>query len=154
MNNYMIIGGQLYHCDDEICHYGIPGMKWGFRRARRKEAKQQIKADRKKISKRESETAKPEEKGERKGLSDKQKKALKVGAAVVGTALAAYGAKKVYDVVKEKNAIKAAEARERVKEAMRKRDESTNRMYRELAKEMMSGSTSGSLNIGGHEINW
>jgi hypothetical protein len=38
-----------------------------------------------------------------KGLSDKQKKALKVGAAVAGTALAAYGAYKVTKIVKEKN---------------------------------------------------
>lgn len=36
---------------------------------------------------------------ERKGLSDKQKKALKVGAAVAGTALAAYGAYKVKQYV-------------------------------------------------------
>lgn len=40
---------------------------------------------------------------ERKGLSDKQKKALKVGAAVAGTALAAYGAYKVNQFVRERN---------------------------------------------------
>lgn len=50
-----------------------------------------------------------EQTGEKKGLSDKQKKALKVGAAVAGTALAAYGAYKVSKVMKEKSYIKKTE---------------------------------------------
>ena len=37
--------------------------------------------------------------GKKFKLSDRQKKALKVGAAIAGTALAAYGAKKLYDYV-------------------------------------------------------
>ena len=41
-------------------------------------------------------------KSERKGLSDKQKKALKVGAAVAGTALAAYGTYKLASYMQDK----------------------------------------------------
>lgn len=41
--------------------------------------------------------AKEQKEGSGIHLSDRQKKALKVGAAVAGTALAAYGAKKLYD---------------------------------------------------------
>lgn len=56
--------------------------------------------------------------GERKGLSDKQKKALKVGAAVAGTALAAYGAKKFHDYIRSENGKLAEEAgRKAMKEA-------------------------------------
>lgn len=47
---------------------------------------------------------------EHKGLSDKQKKALKVGAAVAGTALAAYGAKKFHDYIRDENGKLAVEA--------------------------------------------
>ena len=40
---------------------------------------------------------------ERKGLTDKQKKALKLGAIAVGSAIATYGALKVHDYVRERN---------------------------------------------------
>lgn len=41
------------------------------------------------------------EQGEKKGLSDKQKKAIKIGAAVVGTAVVAYGGYKLYQLNKK-----------------------------------------------------
>ena len=50
------------------------------------------------------------QKSERKGLSDKQKKALKVGAAVAGTSLAAYGAYKFHDYIRSENGKLAVEA--------------------------------------------
>lgn len=49
--------------------------------------------------KNEKAAAKEQKEGSGIHLSDRQKKALKVGAAVAGTALAAYGAKKLYDHV-------------------------------------------------------
>lgn len=54
----------------------------------------------KKAAKENSQTA--EQTGEKKGLSDKQKKAIKVGAAIAGTALAAYGTYKLNKYVKTK----------------------------------------------------
>lgn len=45
----------------------------------------------------------------KKGLSDKQKKALKVGAAVAGTALAAYGTYKVANAIRDKRRVRAGE---------------------------------------------
>ena len=49
--------------------------------------------------KNEKAAAKEQKEGSGIHLSDRQKKALKVGAAIAGTALAAYGAKKLYDHV-------------------------------------------------------
>ena len=60
----------------------------------------------KKISKLEGDK---NEASEKKGLTDKQKKALKIGAAVAATALAAYGAKKLSDYAKDKAFEKAYE---------------------------------------------
>lgn len=51
----------------------------------------------------ENEKTLSEQETNKKGLSDKQKKALKVGAAVAGTALAAYGAYKLNKYVKDEN---------------------------------------------------
>lgn len=51
----------------------------------------------------EKKAAKENAETERKGLSDKQKKALKLGAIAVGSAMATYGALKVHDYVRERN---------------------------------------------------
>ena len=89
-----------------LIHHGIKGMKWGIRRfqkpngtltsAGRKRYADALDGQPSNTSSKRQ--AKAEIKGERSGLTDKQKKAIKVGAAVVGTALAVYGAKTVVDL--------------------------------------------------------
>lgn len=92
-----------HYNDYELYHYGIPGMKWGHHKARpmavatgrRRAAKQ----DYKKTPEHQAKVA-------------KAKKAAKVGAAVVGTALAAYGTYKLAQYTQNKRnaaALKKAE---------------------------------------------
>ena len=115
------------HDNDYLMHYGVKGMKWGVRKAARANAqkayketlsstsrignshytrvrkakkagqqayKETIKAERA-AAKAERNT--PEAKAARK---EKAIKAAKIGAAVAGTVLAAYGAKKASDYIK------------------------------------------------------
>lgn len=78
----------------ELYHHGIKGQRWGIRRFQNKDGsltakgKQRYREDGSASKKQEDETSK-------KGLTDKQKKAIKIGAAVVGTALVAYGGYKL-----------------------------------------------------------
>lgn len=89
---------------DYIKHHGIRGQKWGVRRFQNKDgslkpAGEKRYYDDNKKSKDEPKNASTS--GEqKKGLSDSQKKALKVGAAVLGTTLAAYGGYKLYQINK------------------------------------------------------
>lgn len=141
MNDCIIANGELYH-------YGIPGMRWGHRKAtynsdsvfsqRRNENWNQKSQSYKRTSigrgqnpnlgrtkhdYRTGETAigkniskyakdainnrnsknKTSSNNTKEAQKAKAKKVLKIGAAVAGTALAAYGAKKLHDVVRDKN---------------------------------------------------
>lgn len=81
----------------ELQHHGVKGMKWGKRKAR-----PQSTGDGRRGGK--TPTDSPEAQAAAKEARRKKaKRALKIGAAVVGTALAAYGAKKLHDVVRDKN---------------------------------------------------
>lgn len=80
----------------ELKHFGVKGMKWGRRKARPEATGTGRRSGQVDDS--------PEAEAARKA---KSKKAAKIGAAIVGTALAAYGAKKLDDVLKSKAHAKA-----------------------------------------------
>ena len=82
MSNFYIVK------NDELYHYGIKGQKWGVRRYQNKDGTL-TSAGKKRYDTNESTKTKS------KGLTDKQKKALKTGVAIAGTILLAYGAHKV-----------------------------------------------------------
>lgn len=100
---------------DELMHYGVPGMKWGHRKARYYEVtgnssrigsknngqmNTKIRRSKGAISNKNSKSQKTELTPEQK--SARRKKALKIGAAVVGTALAAYGTYKLAKYAQDK----------------------------------------------------
>lgn len=86
-----------YSYSDELYHHGIKGMKWGVRRFQNKDGTRTA-AGKKRYADENPSKAKEDDVNEnqKKGLTDKQKKILKIGAAAAGTALVAYGSYKVY----------------------------------------------------------
>jgi hypothetical protein len=107
----------ITRCDNvnELMHYGVPGMKWGHRKARYYETtgngqrtsggtsvgtNRSARATKGSSTSSSTKTTKKQLTPEQKAA--RRKKALKVGAAVAGTALAAYGTYKLAQHVSNK----------------------------------------------------
>lgn len=125
---------------DYLMHYGVKGMKWGVRRAARANARDAYKETlastsrignshytrvrkAKKAGQQADKEAVKAERNTPEAKAARRKKALKVGAAVAGTALAAYGAYKMYDFIRQKNEdIRVKQASDKCDRMLKKLD--------------------------------
>ena len=104
MSNYILTpDGRLYHYDSsELYHYGVPGMKWGQRKQR-----VQVSGGGRLGRGSQASASSTSAKVARDKKKSRVKKGIAIGAAVAGTALAAYGAYKVSQYKNNQRAIKA-----------------------------------------------
>lgn len=118
-----------YDKESTLCHYGIKGMRWGHRKpqntvetAHRNRASSQAYSNYQQAKQaykdaKKAERQSPEAKAARKAAA---KKAVTIGAAVIGTALAAYGTYKLAKFMKDKKIAKEAAAARAAQEEWRK----------------------------------
>ncbi len=85
-------------------HHGVKGMKWGVRRYQNKNGNL-TSVGKKRYGAENQENQRSSISYRKKGLSDNQKTAIKIGAAAVGAALAAYGTYKLAKTGKLNTAI-------------------------------------------------
>lgn len=90
---------------DELSHHGIKGQKWGVRRFEKAGGGLTAAGKARYNTDSNGNYKKAEKAANHKGLSDKQKKVLKIGAAVTATALASYGVYKVSQINKKTKAF-------------------------------------------------
>ena len=137
MSNYIYTNEGLVNAD-ELMHYGVPGMRWGHKKARPISTTKSVRKQRKLLEKeygkledqmtygkkanvkKNAEITKKMnaiekklndmDKTDKKSLSEKQKIAIAVGATAVATGLAAYGAHKLSTVIKDRAYTKAMDA--------------------------------------------
>lgn len=99
MHYYSVIRSE----ESDIYHHGILGMHWGIRRFQNKDGSlTSAGRDRYGV---EGKRKASEDDSKKSGLTDKQKKAIKIGAAVAVTVLAAYGGYKLANSPKGKQII-------------------------------------------------
>ena len=125
---WYIANGTVRYIDDKVLmHYGVKGMKWGKRKAPMASLSNGLR--------RRKNNTNPNDAEAKQARKQKVKKAVKIGAAVAATALAAYGAKKLHDVVRDKNLSSHIEKGQKYANNVTRRLYSRNDMYREFARE-------------------